>query len=274
MYNGNELQSDFGLGLYTAKYRTYDPAIGRWLQIDPLAEFAPDLTPYRFGFNNPILYIDPLGLFESRKAARQHAKENDIRTGLFSSSRISKQEDGSFAIVSTTVSEGNINQTFTQDFGGDIGVSTGVVVRANDKVSRDRGWLSDDVTLRDGSVVNDGHKDIGFPVGGIAAKGGVVMASSGVNIFKKISNLSRVPKGEVWWNVITQNSQKGGTYISKVGKYIRTKLLKKSIKKSRLNSSRGSPTRFDQKTDDDLRSLLENLAKKGNDSIKNLDLGG
>ena len=176
LYNGNESQSDFGLNIYDFNARYYDPAIGRFLQIDPLAEVAPDLTPYRFGFNNPILYNDPLGLFESRKAARQYAKENDIRTGWFSSSRISKQEDGSFAIVSTTVSEGNINQTFTQDFGGDIGVSTGVIVRANDKMDRDRGWFSDDITLRDGSVVNEGHKDVGLPVGGIAAKGGIIMA--------------------------------------------------------------------------------------------------
>ena len=28
-FNGIEEVNDFGLGLYTAKYRTYDPAIGR-----------------------------------------------------------------------------------------------------------------------------------------------------------------------------------------------------------------------------------------------------
>ena len=44
LFNGIERVKDFGLGLDMAEYRTYDPAIGRWLQIDPLAEFAPDLN--------------------------------------------------------------------------------------------------------------------------------------------------------------------------------------------------------------------------------------
>lgn len=38
--------------------------IGRWMSPDPLSEEAPDWTPYRFGFNNPIRYNDPTGLFE------------------------------------------------------------------------------------------------------------------------------------------------------------------------------------------------------------------
>ncbi len=38
--------------------------IGRWFKIDPLAEDAYGWTPYRFGFNNPISFSDPSGLFE------------------------------------------------------------------------------------------------------------------------------------------------------------------------------------------------------------------
>src|SRR5690554_5148151 len=42
----------------------YDPAIGRWTSVDPLADLAPGWTPYRYGFNNPVRYTDPTGLFE------------------------------------------------------------------------------------------------------------------------------------------------------------------------------------------------------------------
>jgi hypothetical protein len=42
----------------------YGPALGRFLHVDPLADKAPDWTPYRYGFNNPLKFIDPTGMFE------------------------------------------------------------------------------------------------------------------------------------------------------------------------------------------------------------------
>jgi hypothetical protein len=40
----------------------YDPQLGRFGQIDPLAEVSHVLSPYNFAANNPILRNDPLGL--------------------------------------------------------------------------------------------------------------------------------------------------------------------------------------------------------------------
>ncbi|QAA81971.1 hypothetical protein EI546_09655 [Aequorivita sp. H23M31] len=54
----------FGLEIYEMDFRQYDPAIGRFTSVDPLAEKAPDWTPYRAFFNNPIRYIDPTGMLE------------------------------------------------------------------------------------------------------------------------------------------------------------------------------------------------------------------
>jgi RHS repeat-associated protein len=64
---GNELQSNefsdgSGLEIYDATFRLYDAQIGRFHQIDPLADLSLDLSPFAFSNNNPILLNDPLGL--------------------------------------------------------------------------------------------------------------------------------------------------------------------------------------------------------------------
>ena len=46
---------------YETFYRPYDPAIGRFTQVDILTAKYSSLTPYNFAFNDPITFNDPLG---------------------------------------------------------------------------------------------------------------------------------------------------------------------------------------------------------------------
>ena len=59
---GTGNQQDYGM-------RIYDPRLGKFLSIDPLAYSYPFYTPYLFAGNKPIVFVDIDGLEEGERAA-------------------------------------------------------------------------------------------------------------------------------------------------------------------------------------------------------------
>ncbi len=61
-YNGKELEEGLGYNMYEYEARHYDAALGRFVTIDPLAEDYNFQSPYAYAVNNPIFFIDKLGM--------------------------------------------------------------------------------------------------------------------------------------------------------------------------------------------------------------------
>ena len=62
-YNGKELNRMHGLDWYDYGTRNYDAALPVWTTVDPAADRYPNISPYAYCANNPIIYIDPTGMY-------------------------------------------------------------------------------------------------------------------------------------------------------------------------------------------------------------------
>jgi RHS repeat-associated protein len=83
-YNGKEKDNDGKVGgsTYDYGFRIYNPRIGRFLSVDPLAKSYPWYTPYQFAGNKPIKFSDLDGLEEKKEGTSQETDPNGMKAGL------------------------------------------------------------------------------------------------------------------------------------------------------------------------------------------------
>ncbi|MDP2188416.1 MAG: RHS repeat-associated core domain-containing protein, partial [Sphingobacteriaceae bacterium] len=102
-FSGKERDMETGLSYFGARY--YDAGLSIWLSVDPLTERYPNLTPYQYCKNNPIIYVDPNGLTDyefdkkSGKLILIEGTENDgpdriIKNAKYDSNKNLKNKSG------------------------------------------------------------------------------------------------------------------------------------------------------------------------------------
>ena len=78
-YAGKEWNDELGLDFYDFGARNYDPALGRWMNVDPLAEKYPNIGGYVYVVNNPIYFIDPDGRWVKGAGLWRNLTSSDAR---------------------------------------------------------------------------------------------------------------------------------------------------------------------------------------------------
>ncbi len=82
LLTSNERLPDWGVGVSDFNARTYDASIGRFYQVDPLAEMnQKSWNPYHFTFNNPLRFNDPTGMTSTEEWKEENGiTDSDVTT--------------------------------------------------------------------------------------------------------------------------------------------------------------------------------------------------
>ncbi|MDL2142626.1 DUF6443 domain-containing protein [Flavobacterium tructae] len=187
-YNGQELQDELGLNVYDYDNRIYDPATGRFLQIDPLAEQGRRWSPYNYCFDNPMYFRDPDGMWPILPSW------NEVK-GTYNQAKntVSSIYNQTKSSISRTYNETKTaaNKTYNNTKKTVIETTNKAVVSTKETLKEGQKWVKDNKEQLIGAAkeiqkVGDNTTKLGLvtavagaPVAGVGASPGLAVATAG-----------------------------------------------------------------------------------------------
>ena len=168
LYNGKELQDDFGLDWYDYGARFYDPALARWHSIDPHAENYLNWTPYNYVANNPLVMTDPTGMDWYRELDDEG---NVVEDGAVMWQEGSKEVEG----------YKNIGEEYTQNIGDGVSITynQNEASSMNVKVLGEDDWETQREPIRNEEGIIVGSKNKSGDEGNCFVQSGKMVSNSG-----------------------------------------------------------------------------------------------